>query len=71
MSESAKSGQKSSTSHPPASKPVSLAPLKFQEAVTALSRVVAQHPGMRGKNGQPLRGAFTKGNPGPKLFTKE
>jgi hypothetical protein len=43
MSESAEAGQKSRTSHPPASKPVSLAPLKFEEAVTALSRVVPQH----------------------------
>lgn len=44
MSKSAEAGQKSSTSHPPASKPVSLAPLKFEEAVTALSRVAPQHP---------------------------
>jgi hypothetical protein len=41
MSEAAQAGQKSS---PPASKPVSLAPLKFEEAVTALSRVAPQHP---------------------------
>jgi hypothetical protein len=40
MSESAEAGQKSS---PPASKPVSLAPLKFEDAVAALSRVVPQH----------------------------
>jgi hypothetical protein len=38
----AEAGQKSSASHPPASKPVSLAPLKFEEAVTALSRVAPQ-----------------------------
>jgi len=43
MNEPSQAGQKSSTSHPPASKPVSLAPLKFEEAVTALSRVVPQH----------------------------
>jgi hypothetical protein len=40
MSEAAQDGQKSS---PHASKPVSLAPLKFEEAVTALSRVAPQH----------------------------
>jgi hypothetical protein len=43
MIQSAEAGQKSSTSHQPASKPVSLAPLNFEEAVTALSRVVPQH----------------------------
>jgi hypothetical protein len=43
MSEPIQAGRKSSTSDPPASKPVSLAPLKFEEAVTALSRVVPQH----------------------------
>jgi len=39
MNEPAKAG----ASHPPASKPVSLAPLKFEDAVTALSRVIPQH----------------------------
>lgn len=39
MNEPIQAGQKSSPSNPPASKPVSLAPLKFEEAVTTLSRV--------------------------------
>ncbi len=43
MTEPIQAEQKSSISHPSASKPVSLAPLKFEEAVTALSRVVPQH----------------------------
>jgi hypothetical protein len=61
MSESAESGQKSSTSHPPASKPVSLAPLKFEEAVTALSRVVAQHPRDARKERPASKGRVHKG----------
>jgi hypothetical protein len=57
MNELAKAGQKPSetASHPPASKPVSLAPLKFEEAMTALSRVVPQRPGNEVKEHPPSK----------------
>jgi len=64
MNEPIQAGQKSSISDPPASKPVSLAPLKFEEAVTALSRVVPQHrprPHDARKERQASKGRVHKG----------
>jgi hypothetical protein len=70
MNEPAQAGQKSSKTakfgsalHPPASKPVSLAPLKFEEAMTALSRVVPQ-PHTRPKKPKAKKGSVA---PGPHI----
>jgi len=64
MDEPIQAGQKSSASHPPASKPVSLAPLKFEDAVTALSRVVPpqrQRTGNERKERPASKGRVRKG----------